>query len=115
MKSSSGMGGRNSSAKPENKKKKTGLYGWKSVKAASISAEIGKTQTKIHSVKVNNTEQSFKSNFIRKWLLTSTGGGGEGEVEMVSHSESTFSATNSARIYKNKGLVGNYAAKSEVN
>ena len=74
------MGGRNSSAKPENKKKKTktGLYGWKSVKAASTSAEIGKTQTKINSVKVNNTQQSFKSNFIRKWLLASTWGGGEG-------------------------------------
>ena len=62
VKTSSRMGDKNSSAKHDNKKKvwtktKTGLYGWKSVKAASTSAEIGKTPTKIRSVKVNNTSK----------------------------------------------------------
>jgi hypothetical protein len=123
VKTSKRMGEQNSSAKPECKKKKvwtktkTGLYGWKSVKTASTSAEIGKIQTKIHSVKVNNTQQSFKSksNFIRKWSLTAAGGGVEGEVEMGSHSESNFPTNSSARKYTNKGLVDKYAAKPEVN
>ena len=65
-------------------------------------------------MKVNNTQQVFKSNFIKKWSLTATGGGGEGEVERGT-CEPKLLKINSARKCTNKGLAGNYAARPEVN
>ena len=77
------------STKPENIKKKvwtktkTGLHGWKSARNASTSADISNIRTKIPSVKVNSTQQVFKSNFIKKWSLTATGKGRNGFSKRV--------------------------------